>query len=128
VSEVVTEIVLLDVAYARVSDRAIRLPGAEFTPAQVRRLWVETRHPGQAFGAGLIVVGACLVLKGGGLLKLVGAALVAAGVIRARAEVHTLMVQLHGEESARPALRTAHADRARQVLAAVEQARRAAAG
>ena len=121
-----TEIVLLETPYARVSDRAVVLASGTFAPAQVRRVWLETRQPGQIFGGGMALTGVFLVLRGGGLLiKLLGVALVAIGVVKARAAVHTLMVQQHGEADGRPVLRTANAERAKNLLAAIEQARRA---
>ena len=117
------EVVLLEASYARVSNRAIILPGYRCAPGQVCRLWLETQHPGQVFGAVMAITGVCLLLRASGLLKLVGLGLVVAGVLRSRMAVHTLMVQLYGEATARPALRTAHVDRARRLLSAIEQAR-----
>lgn len=94
---------------------------------RVQAAWVETRRPGYAQGALMAVLGAALLLRGAGLLKLVGAALVGMGVLRARVSEFVLVLRLDGEPPFE-ALRTRDEAWAREALGVIDRARAARRG
>lgn len=120
-------LVHLDQGGVVITDGEASFPGGRFDLAEVSSAWVEARRPGYLPGALMAAAGAALLLRGVGLLKLLGLGLVVAGVLRARATQHVLVLRLRGDPPRRlDALRTADGAWARQALAALDRARRRA--
>lgn len=117
-----TEIIHLDQNGVRVSNRELVLPGGSLELARVRIAWVETRRPQYLAGALLALIGAAVLLRAGGPLRLLGLVAVAVGVLRARVTEHVLKLRLDDGKD-RVALRTADGPWAHRVLAAIERAR-----
>ncbi|MCS6900928.1 MAG: DUF6232 family protein [Myxococcales bacterium] len=118
-----SERILLQQPEVTITDREARFPGGTIPLKHLRRSWIITRRPGLAVGAVLAFLGGTLVLRGVGLFRLVGAVLVGYGVLRARAERHTLMLQLDGATSPWIALETRDISVVQQVLTALAQAK-----
>jgi len=109
-----------------ITDLEARFPGGVVALEKIQRFWLITRRPGLALGATLAFLGGALLLRGAGLLRLVGAALAGYGVLRARAERHTLMLQMEGVAAPQVALETRDAARVHQAMAALARAKMAA--
>jgi hypothetical protein len=118
-----SERILLDLPGVVITDQEARFPGGTVALDHIQRAWLVTRRPGLALGATLALLGAALLLRGAGPLRLVGLAVMAYGVFRAQGEEHALMLQIKGVASPQEALRTRDSPRARQALAALSQAR-----
>jgi hypothetical protein len=63
---------------------------------RVRRVRLAAARPGFASGSALVAIGALLFFRGVGPLRLVGAAAVVVGVLRARIEEHSVLLSLDG--------------------------------
>jgi hypothetical protein len=108
-----------------ITDLEARFPGGVVALEKIQRSWVVTRRPGLALGATLAFLGAALLLRGAGLLRLVGAMLAGYGVLRARSERHTLMLQIEGVVSPQVALETRDVSLVHQALTALARAKMA---
>lgn len=117
-----SERILLDLPDVVITDQEARFPGGTVALDRIQRTWLVTRRPGLALGATLALLGAALLLRGAGPLRLIGLAVMAYGVFRAQGEEHALMLQIKGVASPQEALRTRESPRARQALAALSQA------
>lgn len=116
------QLVLLDRNRVLISHEIAVFPGKQVVPGEIRRVWVETRRPGLATGAVLTLLGVALLLRGVGLLRLLGAAALAFGILRSRVEQHVVAILLDGGRRV-DALVTPDGGWAREVLAALERAR-----
>ena len=116
------QIILLERRGILVSDRQARFPGGTVDLARVQRAWILTRRPGLPTGAALAALGALLLLRGAGPVRLVGALVAAYGVYLARSEHHLLLLQIENVAAPQVALSTNDGGWAREVLAAVHEA------
>lgn len=115
-------LVLLDRNRVLISHEIAVFPGKQVVPGEIRRVWIETRRPGLLVGGALTLLGVALLLRGVGLLRLVGAAALVFGILRSRVEQHVVAIQLDGGRRV-DALATPDGVWAREVLAALERAR-----
>lgn len=118
-----SERILLQQGGLTISDKEVSCSGRTIELKQIKKSWVETRRPGLRVGAMLAVLGAALLLRGAGIMRVFGLIVAAYGVLRARSEEHAVMLQIEGETTPQEALKTADGVWAREVLAVLVKAR-----
>lgn len=90
---------------------------------QIQKAWIETRRPGLPTGLALTLLGAALLLRSAGFLRLIGLFAVVYGILRSRMEEHALIILQHGSKKPLMLLRTKDGVWAKEVLSVLTQAR-----
>jgi hypothetical protein len=89
-------LIYLDERGVLVTAERVQAGSLDVALGRVRRVRLATGRPGLASGGALVAIGALLFLRGFGLLRLVGAAAAAVGVLRARVEEHSILLSIDG--------------------------------
>jgi hypothetical protein len=89
-------LIYLDERGVLVTADRVRAGSIDVALARVRRVRLATGRPGFASGGALVAIGSLLFFRGFGLLRLVGAAAAAVGILRARVEEHSILLSIDG--------------------------------